>query len=496
MDTLPVPYEIITKIFLLCLSDDEELHPSRAPILLSQICREWRETALAIPQLWSKLHLPFTERSDIIPALQMWLEASGNLPLTFDAILTTSPVRAGDSISSRTEKQILCSHSQRWYQVRLILRSESSLEIFNANLPDNPFPILRCTQLRVLTPRHYAGIRTESWNFTLLERLSSSPYLQTLAIENWRQFATFDQLPCSSLRHLWCCSISNTSFDVGKLTGALRHCDHLTSLHLEMTALSHLVLDVATPTHLPRLETLSLSFENFLFLADVINALYTPHLRALRLQVQVDMYTPESVVPFAQMLTDCASSLKMLELSLRRTIYREPSVTSAIANLRNLTSLTLDHVWFTEGVITLFNSLALPVSPDNMFIRSAHNLVLDQLYVGCEQGFQYENYSQPFQFRFFESLANLVASRWDLPPDATCSDGSPIHRLSLFNMGGVWVDDWENCNPEAYRRVSKCWDEGLGGRPESFDQKSIHQSVTGQSVFGQSSSGHITFGQT
>ncbi|KAJ7115345.1 hypothetical protein C8R44DRAFT_539681, partial [Mycena epipterygia] len=51
---LTVPYELIARIFLLCLPPDGRVKPSprAAPLLLVQICRNWRQIALGTKQLW------------------------------------------------------------------------------------------------------------------------------------------------------------------------------------------------------------------------------------------------------------------------------------------------------------------------------------------------------------------------------------------------------------------------------------------------------------
>lgn len=52
-----LPFEILGKIFTLCLPDDLyiELNPRNAPLLLLQICRFWRDTAISTEQLWRSL---------------------------------------------------------------------------------------------------------------------------------------------------------------------------------------------------------------------------------------------------------------------------------------------------------------------------------------------------------------------------------------------------------------------------------------------------------
>jgi len=55
-----LPTEILSQIFLYCLPEDQYLSlrtSTEAPILLTQICRRWREVALDLPRLWCRLQL-------------------------------------------------------------------------------------------------------------------------------------------------------------------------------------------------------------------------------------------------------------------------------------------------------------------------------------------------------------------------------------------------------------------------------------------------------
>ncbi|KAJ6457004.1 hypothetical protein C8R47DRAFT_916465, partial [Mycena vitilis] len=51
---LTLPPEIIAQIFVACLPDHGRVRPSRdtAPILLAQICRQWRNIAISSSELW------------------------------------------------------------------------------------------------------------------------------------------------------------------------------------------------------------------------------------------------------------------------------------------------------------------------------------------------------------------------------------------------------------------------------------------------------------
>ncbi|KAJ7279654.1 hypothetical protein C8J57DRAFT_1464963 [Mycena rebaudengoi] len=76
----PLPNEITAEIFLLCLPDFATApEPSSAPLLLGQICKQWRGVALSTPRLWCSLTLSKLVSLDLI---HDWLERAGSVPLS------------------------------------------------------------------------------------------------------------------------------------------------------------------------------------------------------------------------------------------------------------------------------------------------------------------------------------------------------------------------------------------------------------------------------
>ncbi|KAG2136517.1 uncharacterized protein EDB93DRAFT_1168991 [Suillus bovinus] len=76
-----LPTEILSEIFLYCLPEDRYLSPipRLAPILLTTICRRWREVAVGFPMLWCRLQMQ-AEHNDWQQrafCYSLWLERSG-----------------------------------------------------------------------------------------------------------------------------------------------------------------------------------------------------------------------------------------------------------------------------------------------------------------------------------------------------------------------------------------------------------------------------------
>ncbi|KAF7350291.1 D-ser-dehydrat domain-containing protein [Mycena venus] len=87
-----LPGELLRELFMWCF----EGHPCCAWVL-SAVCTTWRQQALGIPRIWSKIRL-FTNQSSSPDTIRLWLERSGpNVPLDIEIYLrvvqgTESPV--------------------------------------------------------------------------------------------------------------------------------------------------------------------------------------------------------------------------------------------------------------------------------------------------------------------------------------------------------------------------------------------------------------------
>ncbi|EAU83528.1 hypothetical protein CC1G_04784 [Coprinopsis cinerea okayama7 len=82
----------------------------RTPLLVSQICSRWRETALATPRLWSRLYLQFTSTSfNLTELVQTWLTRSGGCPLTIYVFWEEPPFTPSHPVLDA-----LTAHSERW----------------------------------------------------------------------------------------------------------------------------------------------------------------------------------------------------------------------------------------------------------------------------------------------------------------------------------------------------------------------------------------------
>ncbi|KAJ7626558.1 hypothetical protein DFH06DRAFT_1481033 [Mycena polygramma] len=138
---LSLPTEITEEIFQRCLLSQPQMPcPSKAPLLLTQICQHWREIALNTPGLWQSLL--FKDRESSVELLRLWLSRSGTLPSTF-SLHCWDPLRASTLIEA------VMPHAHRWQDVQFGLPL-SSFGDFNLKLRHTSFPILRAISLDIL----------------------------------------------------------------------------------------------------------------------------------------------------------------------------------------------------------------------------------------------------------------------------------------------------------------------------------------------------------
>ncbi|KAJ7072888.1 hypothetical protein C8F01DRAFT_264376 [Mycena amicta] len=163
-----LPLDLIREIFVACLRTDTNsvMSANEAPVLLTRVCRSWRDIALATPSLWTRLHivepshtsaLPFspTSRAALQAKLQqrtevitMWLTRARQLPLSIslESPFPASAFRQPDSSDLLRE---LIPFAGRWKRLELAV-SLQNLGILR-HLTPNDVPQLEKVSLCITT---------------------------------------------------------------------------------------------------------------------------------------------------------------------------------------------------------------------------------------------------------------------------------------------------------------------------------------------------------
>ncbi|KAJ7020257.1 hypothetical protein C8F04DRAFT_304309 [Mycena alexandri] len=142
---LTLPTEIICEIFIHFLPVYPECPPPAgilSPTNLTQICRQWRDIALATPMLWRAVYM-CPEDAGVVQQMHelnisIWLGRSLGCPFSIE-ILTPYGSRRGFMFSS--------AQSTRLEYLKVLLRASSSLVI-----EEGPMPLLRHLDLAFQYP--------------------------------------------------------------------------------------------------------------------------------------------------------------------------------------------------------------------------------------------------------------------------------------------------------------------------------------------------------
>ncbi|KAJ7800460.1 hypothetical protein B0H14DRAFT_2899451 [Mycena olivaceomarginata] len=111
---LTLPPEITAFIFLHCLPEITTFpqpSPLVAPLLLTQICRQWRDIAIASSELWQSIGIVDTRAVDVFDT---WLLRSRNHPLNLS-------LNCVDHERGAPLVDVCISHTHRWRNVELAL---------------------------------------------------------------------------------------------------------------------------------------------------------------------------------------------------------------------------------------------------------------------------------------------------------------------------------------------------------------------------------------
>ncbi|KAJ7659330.1 hypothetical protein DFH06DRAFT_1406506 [Mycena polygramma] len=200
---LTLPYDILSEIFKHFLPVYPLCPDLRggilSPVLLTHICRHWREIALTTPILWRALSVTSTRP---LPKSEIWLDRSRYHPLSIAIHHLLHPV--SEFLSA------VIPYRARWEHLRL------SIPASNLSVIKGPMPLLCHLDLSLDGPINYSGTPA----FTLEE----SPRLRTVILRG--QFATSAvALPWEQLTSLTLLHVTRSQYwAILRQTSNLRQC--------------------------------------------------------------------------------------------------------------------------------------------------------------------------------------------------------------------------------------------------------------------------------
>ncbi|KAJ7712466.1 hypothetical protein B0H14DRAFT_2482864 [Mycena olivaceomarginata] len=133
---LKLPFEMTAEIFLNCVPEYPlRVRPLGVPLLLAQVCRQWRNISIRSPRLWQSLQM--TLEPEIISRqaklLKRWLSRSGTLPLSISITYNASETFAITSSASEVLRELI-SHCTRWQYMEIEVPFED-LRLIHGEMP-------------------------------------------------------------------------------------------------------------------------------------------------------------------------------------------------------------------------------------------------------------------------------------------------------------------------------------------------------------------------
>ncbi|KAJ7513070.1 hypothetical protein B0H11DRAFT_17237 [Mycena galericulata] len=337
---LALPYELISQIFIHCLPLHRRIRPRRGcvPMRLSQICGQWRDVALATPQLWSSVYLKLAPgpQYDGISTLFDGIDPESVLDHTHDVLELWFTRAAGHPLSitiicaelgvgvPRNIMDLIAAHSAHWGRIELQV-ADGDFQAFNAI--SGPFPLLHSLAIR----RTDQTLEVQA----LAVLLHGCPNLLALQLSSTLIMnpADLDVLPTSltALQSVYWSANSN-HFPMFERIPNLRH---LSTLNYGTWDLMHGTGN--PPTVIPSLRSL-LVRGSPLFL-DLID---TPALEYLGVELAQDYRSPNST-PIAAFLSRSRAwgQLTYLSLDVSRTHIGGVGLAECLAAVPTLATLEL-----------------------------------------------------------------------------------------------------------------------------------------------------------
>ncbi|KAJ7019336.1 hypothetical protein C8F04DRAFT_1276358 [Mycena alexandri] len=180
---LTLPNEIVAEIFGHCLPNYPEcpfVDADVSPINLTQICRDWRDIALATPTLWRAMQLYLNLDYPVarqLRDLEVWLSRSGCCPMSVDIVIDARHVECNFS----------SAHCVRW-EVLTVFLPPSCLPITAAAMP-----LLRQLDLTILQYNLPVYDHTAFSNLTLAGEM---PLLRSVILNAFAADSTSNLVSC------------------------------------------------------------------------------------------------------------------------------------------------------------------------------------------------------------------------------------------------------------------------------------------------------------
>ncbi|KAJ6524682.1 hypothetical protein DFH09DRAFT_1189251 [Mycena vulgaris] len=328
-----LPEDIIRDVFVACLPSHRNpfIISNESPLLLCQICSDWRRLALSTPRLWAAVHVVVPDEPKaqvLVHILENWLNRSDVLPLSISVVFSRVWTWEDDPVAPAL--RLLTRFSRRWGDIQFDFPHYGYFATF-ANLCPDDVPMLQASPW---------GQLDDSLSYQFMSFLDT-PSLRNVTISCIRELRAL-QLPWANLNVLVVEDVVSCDYAIAILRQcpALETCALLISLRIPTT-------NVQESTSLPRLRFLTISGALKSTAISLFAVLDAPSLRSLT-------HSP----PLSPLL---AGSLEHFTLTV---IELPGDVHKCLADMPLLQDLKLAyHEYFVEQLIPSGNARASVLCP-------------------------------------------------------------------------------------------------------------------------------------
>ncbi|KAJ6487102.1 hypothetical protein C8R47DRAFT_1320722 [Mycena vitilis] len=232
---LSLPPEITSRIFVQCLPAHGRVQPSPTapPLLLAQICRDWREIALGTSELWSSVDIAFIE--------QVTTEAKEGAVLTIETWLSRAK---GQPLSLTVRSQ---RHEIPLSVILLICAAAPRIHTLELDLSENDFDTIKQKQVAFPGLQRLALAPPLAQEYPAIIFMERAPSLTNLTVDAIPIPLLSPSLTTLEIRH---------RMPFSSLLDLFRQCPKLLDLTVHVDHPSQ--LEDQSPTTLPFLRSLAI----------------------------------------------------------------------------------------------------------------------------------------------------------------------------------------------------------------------------------------------
>ncbi|KAJ7143068.1 hypothetical protein C8R43DRAFT_1015575 [Mycena crocata] len=307
---LALPPEILSEIFVHCLSDAEFItpDPTIAPLVLCGICSQWRMIALTTPALWNSLLLdtPSANREGYTDLCQSWLSRARKTSLSL-CLRTSDEATVLPSVSPSLHSLLLAivALAPQWRNIQLDLEGDLAELMLP---PEGHYPLLE--KFKIAGFRGAVGLPASFRNAPKLHEFFALGIYQN----RWHM-----QIPWQHITTFGTHQISLTA-----CLEILRDASNLVDGSFELldehsSALERITIPPLVHLHSLSLSGISIRNGNALFMT-ILSFLKTPALQSLTLKFPSSFWTDTlTITPFLSFVSKSSFQLQTLVISLMPT---------------------------------------------------------------------------------------------------------------------------------------------------------------------------------